>query len=343
LRDREQIDRRYQRMQAMLRAHRAALLLALIVIVILTTIILTGRGRFARAIKIDDELVALVPDKAAAEQVRSRLLEEGKDDLPGQASFDHRWEDASIPVEGREVLSVGETVEKLRPKLAVLVSAAAIEVDGREAVVMATEELAKRARDEVMRKYVGEDKSALLEPPKFRQDVRIAEVSRPADQIVTELSVAVEKLTEGGATSQTYVVRKGDWSAKIAHAHGMSLSELKELNPRVTERVLYPGDELKVSAATAPLTVVTVKEETSIKELPPETREIYTPTLPEGEREVAREGKPGKKKVWDRVVYENNQVVSRKPIRGIIIEEPQAKRVLVGTGPTKSAPAGAGR
>jgi len=79
--------------------------------------------------------------------------------------------------------------------------------------------------------------------------------------------------------------------------------------------------------------VVTVKEETRIKQLPPETQEIYTPTLPKGEREIAREGKPGRKKIWDKVVYENDKAIRREPIRGIILEEPQAERVLVGTGP----------
>jgi len=215
----------------------------------------------------------------------------------------------------------------------VLVSAAAIEVDGREAVVIETEELAKRVLDEVKRKYAGDEETALLEPPKFRQDVRIAQVSRPAAEILTELGSAVEQLTKSGTTAKTYVVKAGDTAARIAYNHGMSLSKLKELNPGVASRILYPGDKLRVAAATAPLTVVTVKEESRIEQLPPETREIHTPTLPQGKREVAREGKPGKKKIWDKVVYENDRAIRREPIRGIILEEPQAERVLVGTGP----------
>ena len=336
MREQDHTDRRYRRMQAALRTYRTALLLAVILIVILTVILLAGRGRVARAIKIDDNIAVLVASKKAADQVRSRLFKEGKQDLPGQASFAEQWEDASWPIGDREVLSVPEAIELLRPKLSVLVSAAAIEVDEQEAVVIATEELAKRVLDEVKRKYVGEEEAVLLEPQKFRQDVRIAEVSRPAEEILTELGTAVEQLTASGTTAKTYVVKAGDWPTKIAHNYGMSLSKLKELNPGVASRILYPGDRLKVSAATAPLTVVTVREETRIKQLPPETQEIYTPTLPKGEREVAREGKPGQKKVWDRVVYENSKAIRREPIRGIILEEPQAKRVLVGIGESSS-------
>ncbi len=332
MRQQDLTDRRYLRMQAVLRTYRAALLLTVIVIVILSVILLAGRRRFARAIKIDGNIATLVASKKAADQVRSRLLKEGKQDLPGQASFVQRWEDASWLIEDRKVLSVSKAIELLRPKLAVVVSAAAIEVDGREAVVIATEKLAKRVLDEVKRKYAGDEKTALLEPPKFRQDVRIAQVSRPAAEILTELGTAVEQLTRGGTALKTYVVKAGDWPAKIAHNHGISLSKLKELNPGVTDRILYPGNKLKVSAATAPLTVVTVKEETRIEQLPPETREIHTPTLPQGKREVAREGKPGKKKIWDKVVYENDKAIRREPIRGIILEEPQAERVLSSIG-----------
>ncbi|MCK4324733.1 MAG: G5 domain-containing protein, partial [Armatimonadetes bacterium] len=333
MRQQDHTDRRYLRTQAALRTYRLALLLAVISIVILTTVLLAGRCRFARVIKIDGEIATLVASKKAADQVGSRLLKEGKQDLPGEASFAQQWEDASWPIEGREVLSVPQAIELLRPRLSVLVSAAAIEVDEQEAVVIATKELAGRVLDEVKRTYVGKDEAPPLEPQKFRQDVRIAEVSRPYDEILTDVSAAVAQLTTSGTTAKTYVVKTGDWPAKIAHNHGMSLAKLKELNPGVASRILYPGDELRVSAATAPLTVVTVKEETRIEQLPPETQEIHTPTLPKGKREVAREGKPGKKKIWDKVVYENDKAIRREPIRDIILEEPQAERVLVGTGP----------
>ena len=327
MRQQDRTDRRYLRMQAALRTYRAALLLALIVIVVLSVILLAGQRRFARAIKIDGKIATLVASKKAADQVSSRLLKEGKQDLPGQASFFQQWGDDSWPIDDREVLSVSEAIELLRPMLSVLVTAAVIEVDEQEAVVIATEELAKRVLDEVKRKYVSEDEAPPLEPQKFRQDVRIAEVSRPPDEILTDLGIAVERLTKSGTTDKIYVVKAGDWPAKIAHNHGMSLSKLKELNPGVASRILYPGDKLRVSAATAPLTVVTVKEETRIEQLPPETQEIHTPTLPQGKREIVPgTGKPGKKKVWDRVVYENDKAISREPVRGIILEQPQATR-----------------
>ncbi len=90
----------------------------------------------------------------------------------------------------------------------------------------------------------------------------------------------------------------------------------------------------------APLTVVTVKEQTTIKELPPEIQELERDSLPRGERRVVSEGKPGKKKVWHRVVYENDRAIRTEPIKGVEIEKPVPEVVMVGTGPAAEESSG---
>ncbi len=331
MRERESRDRRYERLQAALRAYRAALLLSLILILILTSILLAGRGRFARAIKINGKVAVLVRNKAAADEVRKRLLKAGKDNLPGQASFKEQWEDVSWPVEGREVLPIGKALDVLGSQVTVLVGAAAIEVDGQEAVVLETKGLADAVLREVKRKYISEGDVVL--DVKFRQDVRVAEVARPAAEILTEIGTAVEQLTASRTTPKTYVVKQGEYPWQIAQQHGMSVAGLYSLNPGVKGRYLVIGEKLTVAAPATPLTVVTVKEQTTIKELPPETQEIPRDSLPRGERQVVREGQAGKKKVWHRVVYENDRAIRTEPIKGVEIEKPVPKVVMVGTGP----------
>ncbi|MCB0346480.1 MAG: LysM peptidoglycan-binding domain-containing protein, partial [Bdellovibrionales bacterium] len=48
------------------------------------------------------------------------------------------------------------------------------------------------------------------------------------------------------SSSSTYVVQKGDNLSGIASSHGMSLSELRKLNPKLTE-FIYPGQKLSVA------------------------------------------------------------------------------------------------
>ncbi len=331
MRDDANRDRHYERLMATIRAYRAGLILCLIIILILASILLAGRRRFARAIRIDGKSVCLVPNKAAADQVRTQLLAKGTGDLPGEAVFAEQWEDCTWPVEENEVLSVSEAIDLLRPKLTVLVSAAGICVDDNEVVVMATKELAEKVLDTLKARYISEE-DKLLAAPKFRQKVLIADTQKPTDEILTDIGTAVGKLCQDRKSAKTYVVKPGDYPARIANKYKMSVSELYGLNPGLKGRTLYAGEKLKVSAPAAPITVVTVKEEVYTKELKAEPEKIYSPTLPRGERRVVSEAVSGKKKVYVRCVYENDKRVSKTPLKGQEIAEPIPERILIGTG-----------
>lgn len=324
-------DRRYERLAATIRAYRAGLILCLIIILILASILLTGRRHFARAIRIDGKLVCLVPNKAAADQVRTQLLKAGQGDLPGEAVFDEQWEDCTWPAEETPVVSVSKAMKLLRPKLTVLVSAAGICVEDNEVVIMATKELADKALDTLKAQYISED-DKLLAAPKFRQEVLIADVQKPADEILTDIGTAVQKLSQDRKSAKTYVVRAGDYPAKIANKHKMTVSELYRLNPGLKGRTIYAGEKLKVSAPAAPITVVTVKEKVYTKELKAEPEKLEVDTLPRGERRVVREAVPGKKKVVVEFVYENDKLVRKTELRGETIQEPLAEIIMIGTG-----------
>ena len=92
------------RLERHLRFYRnLSAVLGLVVVVLAVTLIL-GRGqRFGRAIRIDGELICLVRDQKAAEQVHERLLSDGRGDLPGEAALEEQWQDASWPVEDNDV------------------------------------------------------------------------------------------------------------------------------------------------------------------------------------------------------------------------------------------------
>lgn len=329
--DSEGRDRRYARLEGTIRVYRAGLILCLIIVFILGFMLLAGRRRFARAIRIDGKLVCLVPNKAAADQVRTRLLRQGKGDLPGEVGFSQQWEDSSWPVEDREVLSASQAIKLLAPKLTVLVSAAAITVDDTEVVVMATRELASKVLDALQAKYISEE-DKLLARPKFRQNVLIADVQKPVDQILTDIGTAVQQLSQPHTRAQTYVVKAGDYPTKIAAQFKMSASRLFKINPGLKGRTIYAGEKIKVSAPAAPITVVTVKEKTYTKELKAAPEKIESSALPKGERRIVREEVRGKKKVVVECVYENDKLVRKTDLRGEIIQEPIAQIIMVGTG-----------
>jgi LysM repeat protein len=54
---------------------------------------------------------------------------------------------------------------------------------------------------------------------------------------------------EKAAHSSTYVIKSGDTPTSIAHECGVSLAELKRMNPTLDAKRLKPGVRLRVGAA----------------------------------------------------------------------------------------------
>lgn len=324
-------NRHAPRVEGQLRFYKTVTLILLAVVVVLAGMLIIGRGqRFARAIRIDGKLICLVQSQEAAEQVHARLLEEGKGDLPGEASLKEQWTDEPWPLDGHETLSISEAVEALKPHVTVLVDAYAITVDGVEMVSLPSEQFANDVLDAVKGRYVSEG-DTLVEPQTFLEEVTIAPKRAKAEEVVTQIGKAVEILTQAKREAQIYTVKAGDYHEKIAADHGMSLAEYWELNPDLKGKIIHPGDKVKVSPEVHGITVETVKEMKETVEIEPEVERIATDSLARGETEVATEGVPGKKLITKHVTYHNDRKIEpAKVVETRIIEQPSPKRVLYG-------------
>ena len=58
-----------------------------------------------------------------------------------------------------------------------------------------------------------------------------------------------QEISEKPARSSTYVIQAGDTPTSIAHTCGVSLVELKRMNPTLDAKRLKPGVRLRVGAA----------------------------------------------------------------------------------------------
>lgn len=323
---------RLRRLEGQLRFYKTATLFLLVIVIIMSVMLmLSGRRKFARAIRIDGELVCLVKDQKAAERVHDILLEQGKGDLPGEAALEQQWEDVAWPVDDNKVLSVQEAVEVLKKRTTVLVDAYTIEVNGVETIALPSEQFAKDVLDALKASYLKEG-DKLVEPQTFLEDVKIAPIRARADEVITDIATAVKKLSATRSEEKTYTVQPGDYPEKIAAKHDMSIEEFYKLNPQTRGNVIHPGDIVKVAPATAGITVKTVKEVTRTVEVEPEVEKVHSASLPRGETRVVSEGTPGKKLIVEHHTYHNNELVEKKVQSGRIVEPPSPRRILVGTG-----------
>jgi len=329
----ERSNARVSRLEGHLRFYKAATLILLVLVIVLSAVLgFGGRRKFARAIRIDGELMCLVKDQQAAERVHQILLDNGKGDLPGEAALEQQWEDAPWLVDDNQVLSVSQAVEALSEHVTVLVDAWTIQVDGVPTAVLPSEDFAKDVLDALKARYLQEG-DKLVEPQTFLEDVKIAPHRAPAANVITEIATALETLSQTKSEPKLYTVQAGDWIEKIADDHGMSVAEFRALNPGVTGTI-HPGDQVKVAEAVQGITVKTVKEVTRTVEIEPELDKKYSVNVPRGETRVVAEGVPGKKLVIEHHTYHNDRLVETKVISGQVVEAPTPRRVLVGTGET---------
>lgn len=309
-------------------------LAGMVVAVCLLALWARGCGSAPYAIVIDGRPVCYVRDERAAQEVHNRLLAEARRIGGGAASVEETWE-VACP----QVLSVQDAVKALKEKVHVQVEAYAIEVDGTPLVYVPSEPMAKQVL-EAAKKHFVEDGVRLLEPPKFRQKVRIVPAVVRLDKLVADVEGAVEKLFDTGG-ERIYVVRRGDTPLKIARRFGTTLKRLYELNPGMKGRDLRVGEKVRVPSTKPALTVVTVRELQVRRPVPPPEQLVPTASLLKGQRRVKSEGAPGEKLMVRRVVFENDKRIKAQTTSEKIIKKPQPRVVEVGTrAPPPPAPAG---
>jgi len=178
-------------------------------------------------------------------------------------------------------------------------------------------------------KYI-EGPGELTKSEFLESDVLIVDTRARPEAIIGDVDEAVKILQEPIKGTEKYVVLPGDSWRKIADDYHTSVSALRKLNPKVNDP-LQINVTLTVSVPQKPLTVVTVKQETKAKkyDAPPETKE--TPTMAKGERDVARKGIQGVKRVAERVTYHNGKEVSREVTDEQITKEAVPELIRLGT------------
>ncbi len=324
--------RKTERLEQAVRVYRIALGVCLALLVGVLLVNAFGQRRhFARAIVVDNEICCLVASETDAETVRQRIVAAAKGELPGEACIAQNWEDEAWAVDERPVLSVDEAVEVLKDKVSVKVEAAAINVKGVNIATLASEDLANKVLDTLKSQYIGDD-AATVVSQKLTPEVSICTSGERPEDISTDIRKVVGQLTQARREPKVYIVKTGDFPEKIASAHNMSVAELYKGNPGLKGRTIHPGEKLKVGVTVPAITVVTVLEVTREETIEPPVDKQHSPALKRGERRVSSAGKPGRRKVTYRIKKHNDKQVTKEVLEEQVIEKPQPKRVLIGTG-----------
>jgi murein DD-endopeptidase MepM/ murein hydrolase activator NlpD len=126
-------------------------------------------------------------------------------------------------------------------------------------------------------------------------------------------------------------VQEGDSLSSIATKFNMTAWEIKQNNPGSRELYLQIGDELKLTAPKAPVTVRTVEKVVEQIAIEPEVEIRQSDELKAGVTKVVRPGQAGLKEMDYRLTKENGEVVQEEWLGQKVLQPSITEVVLRGT------------
>ena len=205
-----------------------------------------------------------------------------------------------------------------------------ITVDGKAAVVLDSEESAKAVLQDIKDDFVKTGNNRVTESAKFQENIKIKQINTDLNNLQSR-KAAKNKLLHGGTIKAVHIVKKGDTFAELAKKNDMTEKALLEVNPEVNPKKLEVGSKLTVIRPGAMVNLevsqlVTVNEKIKHKVIEKKTEDMY-----EGDTEVKKEGKNGKRVVTSRVQTVNGKEIANTAIVEIVESKPVAEILLVGT------------
>ena len=326
----EERDRRYERLEAALRVHRIALALCAIFILVLITVMVAGkRQRIGRAILVDGKLACLVESKAMADKVREYLLTSAQGPAAGRggATFRQQWSENDRAVGDERVLNLPDAAARLQPLLTVVVSATAIVVDGRQAVVVPDQDTANKALEALKARFFTAGEKLVQQ--QITSKVTFANTQVSPESVYSDISAAVTRLLKGSVATYPYAVKPGDSLKRIASLYSTTATELLEDNPALRSGVPRRGTQVTIKVRVPPVRIVTIKEvqEDKSYSLPP----VRVPTagVARGEKRELSPGAPGIKRVRSKQTWQNAKLVRTVVLDGQVIRPAVAAQVAV--------------
>lgn len=207
-----------------------------------------------------------------------------------------------------------------------------IVVDGERIVTVESEKIANDVLETIKKIYT-DDSDTKYEYIGFAEDVKIEPYNTTLANVSSK-SAALKKIKSGGQQEVTYTVKSGDTLYGICEELGVTLSELKKMNPKIKETMtLHVGDKFVTQQEIPLITVETVEVSVFAEAIEYDTITKKSGSYYEGESVVTQAGKNGKARVTARLTKQNGKTVAREDLSVETIKEPVNKVVVKGTKP----------
>ncbi len=210
------------------------------------------------------------------------------------------------------------------------IKAYGIYIDGKKVGSVMDKKTAASVLRDIKDKYSSNKKGAEIEKAVIVEDIKVRRTNSDLDKILDEEGM-VDRLCNSGKKETIHKVVVGETLADIARDYGTTETQLKKDNPDVNPKKLDVGSSLVIKTKGPVMTVKITEVRTYDKTIKYDTVKKKDKTMYRGYTEIDQEGKNGKSTLTDRTVSVNGEVVETENLETVVIKEPVAKIMRVGT------------
>lgn len=302
----------------------------------------------------NDKYIGTVSDKKVVETVVKSKLEEMKTNFNG-INLSTGSQLTYIPEQvfrSSVTTNNQKVVKELQEQLTIQADATAIALDEKQIVFLENQQKAEEVIKKLKLQFVNEDQLNEVEARKKNPDSTLAPLQEnetrvldvrlsknisyakakvTPDQINT-VDDAVKLLQTGTLEQQKYLVQEGDVLGSIANGHGLTLKQMVEINPGLTEEsVLNIGQEVNITVFQ-PYIQVLVDKQSLVKETIPYTSEtVEDGAMMKGDNAVRQQGQNGERQATYQISEQNGQTVSKQELSANILTQPINEVIVKGT------------
>lgn len=228
-------------------------------------------------------------------------------------------------------MTADELAGTLQNELEWLTSGTCLNINnGESQFVLPSEAECQKVLDTLMAENTVSDPNVVVKSMDFVEDVRTENNNVRVSQLQNADEVLAAVKT-GKEAVQIHEVIEGESLWSIATSNGLSVDELKALNPQLETERLQIGQELTLNSVQPLLSVRMTKEITVEESIAYSTQTEETSSLLRGEKEVKVAGQEGKKLVTYNITESNGVTLEKDVLNEVVLQEPVTQVVSQGT------------
>lgn len=309
-----------------------ALIIAILAIVLILLFVFRQNGK---EVFIGETSMGIVEDKSVtADSLLQTLTAQLQQEVGANVKINETIEVKPLHISKarqKDVCQMDYLMPLLRQKVTYQVEAAAITVDGKEAVIVANQQEADAVFTTLQEPYKQQDETRNIQY-RFQEDVQVVLKYVDPSQIAAKEN-AVQTLQSGTRVPKEYTVQSGDALYKIAAKFDMTQEELKQMNADLIPQngTVNVGWVLNVMAEVPMVSVKTT--ETVVLTEVEKYNVVYQQdsSKNKGYQKVTQQGKDGQKEVTKEIVRINGELTSEEVVSEKITVEPIDEIVVQGT------------